>query len=81
MKISGKISKLNSELGYGFVKCSSVGEVFFSTESELKGTSFDLLKINDSVSIIAIETDRGLFAQSLVLGSIVKKSSSAEVSL
>lgn len=61
----GKISKINAELGYGFVVCPKNGEVFFSTETGFSGTSFDHLRVNDSVQVIIVDTERGPFAQAL----------------
>ena len=65
MTAIGKISKINSELGYGFIQVAKLGDIFFSTETLFEGTVFSSLKINDNVRISVKETDRGLFAQAL----------------
>lgn len=65
MKVRGKVSKINAELGYGFVACPKNGEVFFSTETGFSGTSFEHLRLGDSVQVEIVETDRGQFARSL----------------
>jgi len=65
LKIRGKVSKINAELGYGFVICPKDGEVFFSTETTFSGASFDNLRVNDQVQIEIVNTERGLFAQRL----------------
>ena len=65
MKVRGKISKINTELGYGFVVCAKDTEVFFSTETSFSATSFDHLKVNDLVQVEIIDTERGPFAKAL----------------
>jgi cold shock CspA family protein len=65
LKIQGKISKINTELGYGFVVCPKNGEVFFSTETSFSGSSFESLRVNDSVQVEIVVTERGQFAQAL----------------
>ncbi len=65
--MSGNISKINSELGYGFIQIPKVGEVFFSKETKFDGTHFEGLKVNDPVRVSVTETDRGPFASMLSL--------------
>ena len=61
----GKISKINNELGYGFIEIAKVGDVFFSTETLFEGTAFTALKVNDNVRVLVKDTERGPFAASL----------------
>lgn len=65
MANTGKITKINSELGYGFVQVAKIGDVFFSSETRFSGTNFASLKVHDSVQLSVIETERGPFAESM----------------
>ena len=65
MQGSGRITKINAELGYGFIAIPKVGDVFFSAKTSFTGTAFDALKVNDLVQVLVSETERGLFAQTL----------------
>lgn len=65
MQASGRITKINAELGYGFINVSKVGDVFFSPKTRFEGTDFEALKVNDLVRVSVTETERGPFAQSL----------------
>lgn len=65
MQTSGRIIKINAELGYGFIAIPELGDVFFSTKTTFDGTAFDTLKVNDFVRISVAQTDRGPFAQIL----------------
>ena len=69
MELTGKISKLNLELGYGFVQCRKHEDVFFSVKTELGTLKLSDLKINDSVRISVKETERGHFAEALTLNT------------
>lgn len=69
MDLKGKISKINSELGYGFVTVKGLGEIFFSEDTSFKNAEFKDLKIGQLVTIIATETPRGMFASSFILNS------------
>jgi cold shock CspA family protein len=62
----GRISKLNPELGYGFVQCPMGEEVFFSPDTVLQGVVLEDLKVNDRVEVEVTETDRGAFAKTLL---------------
>ena len=64
-ELTGKISKIDLEMGYGFIQCPKHEDVFFSVKTELVGLQFSDLAINDSVRISVKETERGLFADSL----------------
>ena len=75
MQVSGKIVIIvNDELGfggrmqYGFVKVKGMEDVFFNnTTSSFLNTSFKDLKIGDRVRITVKQTDRGPFAENLIL--------------
>lgn len=69
MKLSGKISKLDLEVGYGFVRCPKFDEIFFSVKTDLGELKLVDLKVDDSVQVIVRETGRGYFAESLILKS------------
>ncbi len=62
MELKGKITKINKELGYGFVTVKKIGNVFFSEETKSEDIQFNDLKIDQPVTISAAETPRGLFA-------------------
>lgn len=63
----GKITKIVNDGGikYGFIKVSKIGDIFFSLKTLYKNIDFESLKINDSVHIAMIKTDRGLFAKNM----------------
>ena len=65
MTYSGKITKINSELGYGFIQVPKLGDVFFSTETRFGDASFANLKIDQAVRISVTKTERGQFASTL----------------
>jgi cold shock CspA family protein len=65
MNTSGRVTKINTELGYGFINVPKVGDVFFSAKTAFDGTAFESLKVNDLVRLSVTETERGLFAQTL----------------
>lgn len=77
MLVSGKIIIIvNDDLAfggkmqYGFVKVKGMDDdVFFNTLSSFQDTSFEDLKIGDRVRISIKQTDRGPFAESLILSS------------
>lgn len=73
MSNTGKITSVNNDLKYGFVKVPTVGDVFFSLKTQFQGTNFEALKVDDSVKLSIIETDRGLFAESLGLSVAIQK--------
>ncbi len=79
MEVSGIITKINRDLGYGFVKVSKQGEVFFSEDTSYNNTSFQELSENQRVHLEVVETERGLFAKSLAHKS--KRSSASQPSL
>jgi cold shock CspA family protein len=76
---TGKITKINSELGYGFVQVAKIGDVFFSSETRFSGTTFESLKVHDSVQLSVIETERGPFAESLSLAAPKRRERIPEV--
>jgi len=63
----GRISKINVELGYGFVESSEGAEIFFSPDTIVEGALWKDLKVNDQVSVEITETERGAFAKILRL--------------
>lgn len=75
MKISGKVViivndelEFGGKMQYGFVKVKGMKSVFFnSTISVFLNTSFEDLKIGDRVRITVKQTDRGPFAENLIL--------------
>jgi cold shock CspA family protein len=81
VKARGKISKINSELGYGFVQCGKAGEVFFSAQTSYSGTAFDSLKVDDQVQVQITETERGLFAEKLELDRPLQRSRTPEATI
>ena len=81
MEVTGKINKINEDLGYGFIKCPKLDDVFFSEKSTLLGVTFTQLKVNDSVRVLVKETERGLFAESLSLDHSKRRERSPEVNL
>jgi cold shock CspA family protein len=77
----GKITKINNDLGYGFVSIPGKGEVFFSQDTQFLATSFEQLKINDTVQLLITETERGLFAKSLSIEVSKTRSRPADITL
>lgn len=71
--ITGSISKINTDLRYGFVEVPKMGKVFFSKNTVYANTTFTKLEIGMKVKISAKETERGLFAESLSLTSLKPK--------
>ena len=77
MLLSGKITILvddkpesGNRIQYGFVQVKGMKEdIFFNTLSSFQNTSFEDLKIGDRVRISVKQTDRGPFAESLILSS------------
>lgn len=67
MEVLGQIIKKNNDLGYGFIAIKGSEDVFFSPKTEFLSTTFESLKIGDKVKVSLIETERGLFAESLVM--------------
>ena len=75
MLVSGKIIILvddkpdsSNRIQYGFVKVKGMEEeVFFNILSSFQNTSFENLKIGDSVRVLVKQTDRGPFAENLIL--------------
>ncbi len=65
MQVSGRVTKINTELGYGFINVPKVGDVFFSAKTAFDGTAFETLQVNDLVQVLITETERGPFAQTL----------------
>ncbi|MDE0119570.1 MAG: cold shock domain-containing protein [Bdellovibrionales bacterium] len=58
------------KMQYGFVKVKGMNDdIFFNTLSSFQNTSFEDLKIGDRVRISVKQTDRGPFAESLILSS------------
>ena len=71
MSHTGTISKLNTELNYGFIKIKNLGDVFFSEESIFsQKTSFSDLSVGQLVRIEIISTERGLFAKTIQADSL-----------
>ena len=65
MKAVGKIEKIHSDLSFGMVITKNKQKVFFSDETIFGAFQFRDFKIGDEVELEFIETDRGLFANSL----------------
>lgn len=70
---TGKILKINNDLKYGFVKVQKLGDVFYSLKTSFQETNFETLKVNDRVNLSIVDTDRGLFAESLSLSKKINK--------
>lgn len=58
---TGKISKINEELKYGFIDTDFVEKIFFNEDS-LGKLKFNELKLNDYVYFKCKKTKRGLLA-------------------
>ena len=67
MKGRGKIEKIHSDLSFGMVITKNKQKVFFSDETSFGAFQFSDFKIGDEVELEFIETDRGLFANSLAV--------------
>ncbi len=74
MEITGTITKLNTELNYGFINVPKLGDVFFSEETQFSNLTFNALKVDQRVQVDIATTERGLFAKSI---SELSKSTSA----
>jgi cold shock CspA family protein len=70
--VNGIISKVNQDLGYGFIT-SNLGEVFFNEETSYSDGDFQSLKIGEKVKIKVSETSRGLFATTVQVVTNEKK--------
>ena len=76
-QVSGKIiiliddkPKLANRVQYGFVKVKGIEEdVFFNSLTFFQDTTFENLKIGDSVRITVKQTNHGPYAESLTLSS------------
>lgn len=66
MKATGKISKIHSELSFGMVVTKKEEKIFFSDETSFGTFQFKEFKVGDEVKIEFFETERGLFANSLL---------------
>lgn len=66
MKTIGKISKIHSELSFGMVVTENKEKIFFSDETVFGTFQFKDFTIGDEVELEFVETERGLFANSLV---------------
>lgn len=65
LESNGKITKVNSELGYAFAEVKGAGKVFVSPNTNFSDLSFDDLKVGDLVRLTVENTDRGLHAASI----------------
>lgn len=81
MEVSGQIIKKNEDLGYGFISVKGSDDIFFSPESGIAGTEFSGLRVGDKVKVIVVETDRGLFAKSIVAAVVRKQTTEPEAVL
>lgn len=77
MKMKGKVSKINTELGYGFVAVKGLEEVFFSEETLFINARLEDFKVGQCATITIVETPRGLFASDF----LIEQSSSLGVSI
>ena len=66
MKVKGKISNIHSDLSFGMITVPKHGKVFFSSETIFANAGFNDFQTNDDVEAEVVETERGLFAKSLV---------------
>lgn len=57
-----RVTKINHELRYGFVKVGSQ-EALFSDKTIYANTSFDKLKVGDIATVDVESTPRGFFAK------------------
>jgi len=63
MKIRAKISKINNELGYGFLAGPKGLEIFFSSETTfIPQIPLDSLAVGQELYVEVTETPRGTFA-------------------
>jgi len=73
--VKGTITKINEELGYGFIVLNSdKNKVFFSEDTSVLGTNLTDLVVGQKVLISVDDTERGLFASALQLESTQLKS-------
>lgn len=61
MRRLGKVTKVNIELRYAFIKLRKFGEVFISEDTDYVNCSFDDLLLDEKVAVEVLETPRGLF--------------------
>lgn len=64
-KAVGKISKIHNELRFGMAITKNKEKIFFSDETSFGKFQFVDFKIGDEVELNFLETERGLFAQSM----------------
>ncbi len=65
-KTVAKISKIHSDLCFGMAITISKEKIFFSNETLFGDFRFQDIKIGDEVDLEFFETERGLFAKSLI---------------
>ena len=65
--LRGRVTKINTDLKFGFVYVPGLEPVFFGPTSEYNGASFEDLKCGDIVEIYVTDTIRGLFAKEVVI--------------
>jgi hypothetical protein len=64
-KTVAKISKIHTELRFGMAITKNKEKIFFSDETSFGKLQFVDFKIGDEVELNFLETERGLFAQSM----------------
>jgi cold shock CspA family protein len=78
---TGMITKINTELLYGFIAVKGSDDVFFSTETKFNNTTLLSLRVGDKVNFESQQTERGLFATSLSVAPVRSKSAEPEASI
>ena len=57
--MNGTIKTLLTEKGFGFISREGETKDLFFHSKELKGVTFDELKVGDAVTFEVVETDKG----------------------
>ena len=66
----GKVKWFNNNLGYGFIECKGLSDIFIhSSNIQMKG--YKTLKEGDTVNFKLIETSKGLQAENVSLALTV----------
>ena len=66
----GKVKWFNNNLGYGFIECKGLSDIFIHYSNiQMKG--YKILKEGDTVNFKLIETSKGLQAENVSLALTV----------
>lgn len=66
----GKVKWFNNNLGYGFIECQGLSDIFIHY-SNIKMRGYKTLKEGDTVNFKLIETSKGLQAENVELTELV----------